>query len=62
LQKGIIKSLLIWQRKPLPLQAKQEVRKIAKFVTFGEIMLHLKTPGHDRFFQSPTFDATLGGG
>ena len=35
---------------------------MAKFVTFGEIMLRLKTPGHDRFFQSPTFEATFGGG
>jgi 2-dehydro-3-deoxygluconokinase len=35
---------------------------MAKFVTFGEIMLRLKTPGHERFFQSPTFEATFGGG
>ena len=33
-----------------------------RFVTFGEIMLRLKTPGHERFFQSPTFEATFGGG
>ncbi len=33
-----------------------------KFVTFGEIMLRLKTPGHERFFQSPSFEATFGGG
>ena len=32
------------------------------FLTFGEIMLRLKTPGHERFFQSPTFEATFGGG
>ncbi|MEJ8566493.1 sugar kinase [Elongatibacter sediminis] len=32
------------------------------FVTFGEIMLRLKTPGHERFFQSPSFEATFGGG
>jgi 2-dehydro-3-deoxygluconokinase len=35
---------------------------MAKFVTFGEIMLRLKTPGHDRFFQTPSFEATFGGG
>ena len=32
------------------------------FLSFGEVMLRLKTPGHDRFFQSPTFEATFGGG
>ena len=35
---------------------------MARFVTFGEIMLRLKTPGHERFFQSPSFEATFGGG
>ncbi len=35
---------------------------MSKFVTFGEIMLRLKTPGHERFFQSPAFEATFGGG
>ncbi len=35
---------------------------MAEFVTFGEIMLRLKTPGHERFFQSPTLEATFGGG
>ena len=33
-----------------------------KVVTFGEIMLRLKAPGHERFFQSPAFEATFGGG
>jgi len=32
------------------------------FLSFGEIMLRLKTPGNERFFQSPTFEATFGGG
>jgi len=32
------------------------------FLSFGEIMLRLKTPGHQRFFQSPEFEATFGGG
>lgn len=31
-------------------------------VTFGEIMLRLKSPGHERFFQSPALEATFGGG
>ena len=35
---------------------------MAQFVTFGEIMLRLKTTGHERFFQSPAFEATFGGG
>jgi len=32
------------------------------FLTFGEIMLRLRTPGFERFFQSPQFEATFGGG
>ncbi|MBQ8249103.1 MAG: sugar kinase [Clostridia bacterium] len=32
------------------------------FVSFGEIMLRLKSPGYDRLFQSPTLEATFGGG
>jgi len=36
-----------------------EARRI---VTFGEIMLRLKPPGAERFFQSPSFEATFGGG
>ena len=35
---------------------------MADFLSFGEIMLRLKTPGHERFFQSPAFEATFGGG
>ncbi len=35
---------------------------MAEYVTFGEIMLRLKTPGNERFFQSPAFEATFGGG
>ena len=35
---------------------------MSKFVTLGEIMLRLKSPGHERFFQSPTLEATFGGG
>lgn len=33
-----------------------------KTLTFGEIMLRLKVPGHERFFQSPLLEATFGGG
>ena len=33
-----------------------------KILTFGEIMLRLKAPGHERFFQSPMLEATFGGG
>lgn len=33
-----------------------------KFLTFGEIMLRLKSPGAERFFQSPMLEATFGGG
>ncbi len=35
---------------------------MAEFITFGEIMLRLKAPGHERFFQSPAFEASFGGG
>jgi 2-dehydro-3-deoxygluconokinase len=35
---------------------------MSEFLTFGEIMLRLKTPGNERFFQSPGFEATFGGG
>ena len=33
-----------------------------KYLTFGEIMLRLTSPGHERFFQSPMLEATFGGG
>jgi len=35
---------------------------MAEFLSFGEIMLRFKTAGHERFFQSPSFEATFGGG
>ena len=34
----------------------------SKIVTFGEIMLRLKSPGNEKFFQSSAFEATFGGG
>ena len=33
-----------------------------RVVTFGEIMLGLKPPGAERFFQSLHLEATFGGG
>jgi len=33
-----------------------------RIVTFGEVMLRLKSPGHERLLQSPTLEATFGGG
>ena len=33
-----------------------------KIITFGEIMLRLKSPEHERFFQQPALEATFGGG
>ncbi len=35
---------------------------MARYVTFGEIMLRLKPVGAQRLFQSPTLEATFGGG
>jgi hypothetical protein len=35
---------------------------MARVVTYGEIMLRLKSPGHERLFQSPALEATFGGG
>lgn len=35
---------------------------MAEFMSFGEIMLRLKSPAHERFFQSPSLEATFGGG
>ena len=32
-----------------------------RVVTFGEVMLRLKSPGLERFFQSPALEATFGG-
>lgn len=33
-----------------------------KVLTFGEIMLRLKPPGIERYFQTPYFEASFGGG
>ena len=33
-----------------------------KYIAFGEIMLRLKPPNWERFFQSPLLEATFGGG
>jgi len=31
-------------------------------ITFGEVMLRLKSPDHEKLFQSPVLEATFGGG
>ncbi|MFX0101352.1 MAG: PfkB family carbohydrate kinase [Candidatus Hodarchaeota archaeon] len=33
-----------------------------KVVTLGEIMVRMKSPGHERLFQTPFLEATFGGG
>ena len=33
-----------------------------RVVTFGEVMLRLKSLGHERLLQSPTLEASFGGG
>ena len=33
-----------------------------RIVSFGEIMLRLKSPGHERLLQTPLLEATFGGG
>lgn len=38
------------------------MNKKTRIITFGEIMLRLKSPGFERFFQSPQLEATFGGG
>jgi 2-dehydro-3-deoxygluconokinase len=35
---------------------------MGKIVTFGEIMLRLKSPGFERLLQRPELEATFGGG
>jgi 2-dehydro-3-deoxygluconokinase len=35
---------------------------MSEYLCFGEVMVRLKTPAHERFFQSPKFEATFGGG
>jgi 2-dehydro-3-deoxygluconokinase len=35
---------------------------VMRVVTLGEILLRLKPPGFERFFQSPVLEATFGGG
>jgi 2-dehydro-3-deoxygluconokinase len=54
----------------VPARAYRQVQKVIiktqmiekRLVTFGEIMLRLMPPGHERFLQTPRFVATLGGG
>jgi 2-dehydro-3-deoxygluconokinase len=35
---------------------------MSRFITFGEVMLRLKSPGHERLLQSPALEASFGGG
>ncbi|MCR4767592.1 MAG: sugar kinase [Saccharofermentans sp.] len=35
---------------------------MSKYLTFGELMLRLKSPGRERLMQSPSLEATFGGG
>ena len=35
---------------------------MSKYVTFGEIMLRLRSPELYRLFQTPSLEATFGGG
>ena len=35
---------------------------MSKFLTFGELMLRLKSPGREKLMQSPLLEATFGGG
>lgn len=35
---------------------------MSKFLTFGELMLRLKSPGRERLMQSPSLEAIFGGG
>ena len=35
---------------------------MSKYLTFGELMLRLKSPGRERFLQTPSLEATFGGG
>ena len=34
---------------------------MTRIVTFGEVMLRLKSPGFERLLQSPVLEATYGG-
>jgi len=36
--------------------------KSGRVVTFGEVMLRLKAPGYERLLQTPSLEATFGGG
>ena len=40
---------------------KQQHSHNTKVVGFGEVMLRLKSPGHERLFQSPSLEASFGG-
>jgi 2-dehydro-3-deoxygluconokinase len=67
----MIQTTFIGGHRP-PLQAAREIslfceqampylRGMSRVVTFGEIMLRLNTPGHERFSQATHFEVTYGG-
>ncbi|MEM8996494.1 MAG: sugar kinase, partial [Acidobacteriota bacterium] len=35
---------------------------MAEFMSVGELMLRLKSPGNERLLQTPSLEATFGGG
>jgi 2-dehydro-3-deoxygluconokinase len=53
------KSGRLWRKKVLKIEYLNMNKKI---VTFGEIMLRLATPEHQRFSQVTSFNASFGGG
>lgn len=46
----------------LLLKPNERDEKMAEYLSVGEIMLRLKSPGHERLFQSPQLESTFGGG
>ena len=49
------------KRETIRQSGKQKKEERKKVVTFGEIMLRLSPPDHQRFVQAGTYDATFGG-
>lgn len=48
-------------KKVSPKRIYRKKKDIKKIITFGEIMLRLSPPNHQRFVQAKSFDATFGG-
>src|SRR5438128_2679085 len=45
-----------------PLTAHHSLLPMSRALTFGEIMLRLATPGHERIIQATSFEASYAGG